>query len=60
MRCGGRGSVGRASEAQGGLISVSEHLACEDDGAVSSSAFAEASARHAASELEASAAGMPR
>ena len=26
MRCGGRGSVGRAMGSQGGLISVSEHL----------------------------------
>jgi hypothetical protein len=51
MRCGGRGSVGRAMGSQGGLISVSEHLAREDDGAVSSSTFAEASVRHAALEL---------
>src|SRR5450631_819652 len=35
MRCGGRGSVGRARGSQGGLISVSGHLAREDDDAVS-------------------------
>ena len=51
MRCGGRGSVGRAMGSQGGLISVSEHLAREDDGAVSLSTFAEASVRHAALQL---------
>jgi hypothetical protein len=45
--------------AWGGLISVSEHLAREDGGAVSLSAFAKASVRHAALELGAMAAGMP-
>jgi hypothetical protein len=51
MGCGGRGSVGRAMGLQGGLLSVSEHLAREDDDAVSLSAFAEASVRHAVLEL---------
>jgi hypothetical protein len=51
MGCGGRGSVGRAMGSQGGLLSVSEHLARKDDGAVAFSAFAEASTRHAALEL---------
>jgi hypothetical protein len=55
MRCGGRGSVGRAKGVAGRIALRERTPAREDDGAVSLSTFAEASVRHAALVLEASA-----
>ena len=54
MRCGGRGSVGRAMCSRGGLLSVSDRQHARRRRCCFFSAFAEALARHAASGLQGS------